>query len=188
MNRMLMSTLPICEPPTFVSLDFETANRSPRSAVALATCLVAGGEVKQRMLTLFRPPTRSFPFAKLHGIGRTEVENAPSFASAWSNVEAVLTQGCFFAAHNASFDRGVLTACCEYAGIPCPRRPFLCTVALAREVWSLFPTKLPDVCQFLEIELDHHDAASDANACAAIVLAAWSTPQGRKRIRTLVRG
>ncbi|MFA5187667.1 MAG: exonuclease, partial [Patescibacteria group bacterium] len=34
------------------------------------------------------------------------------------------------------------------------------------------PTKLPDVCRRLKIPLNHHDAASDAEACARIVMAA----------------
>jgi DNA polymerase-3 subunit epsilon len=31
---------------------------------------------------------------------------------------------------------------------------------------------LPNVCSYLGIPLDHHNAASDAEACARIVLAA----------------
>jgi DNA polymerase-3 subunit epsilon len=41
---------------------------------------------------------------------------------------------------------------------------------LARRLWNLKPTKLPDVCRHLGITLKHHDAASDALACAKIVL------------------
>jgi DNA polymerase-3 subunit epsilon len=43
---------------------------------------------------------------------------------------------------------------------------------LARRVWSLYPTKLPDVCRHLRLKLNHHDALSDAEACARIVIAA----------------
>jgi len=50
--------------------------------------------------------------------------------------------------------------------------PFVCTVEVARSVWSVFPTKLPDVCRLLSIPLRHHDASSDAKACARIVLVA----------------
>jgi DNA polymerase-3 subunit epsilon len=45
-------------------------------------------------------------------------------------------------------------------------------VKLARQTWRLYPTKLPNVCNYLGIPLDHHNAASDAEACARIVLAA----------------
>jgi DNA polymerase-3 subunit epsilon len=78
----------------------------------------------------------------------------------------------FIAAHNAKFDQGVLKACCSYCGVRMPTLPFLCTVKLARLRWNLYPTKLPNVCEFLGLELQHHDPLSDAEACARIVLAA----------------
>jgi DNA polymerase-3 subunit epsilon len=45
-------------------------------------------------------------------------------------------------------------------------------VRLARSTWSIYPTKLPNVCSHLNIELNHHEALSDALACAQIVIAA----------------
>ena len=77
----------------------------------------------------------------------------------------------FLAAHNASFDQSVLTACCDRARIRPPRHQFRCTVAMARSVWSIYPTTLPDVCRRLGITLHHHDPLSDAEACARIVIA-----------------
>ena len=59
----------------------------------------------------------------------------------------------FLAAHNASFDQSVLIACCDRARIRPPRHQFRCTVALARSVWSIYPTTLPDVCRRLGITL-----------------------------------
>ena len=41
-----------------------------------------------------------------------------------------------------------------------------------RRLGPVYPTKLPDVCRRLGIALRHHDALSDAEACARIVLAA----------------
>jgi DNA polymerase III epsilon subunit-like protein len=76
------------------------------------------------------------------------------------------------AAHNASFDRGVLHACCGKFGITPPSADFLCTMKLSRRVWGIRPTKLSDVCRHFNIPLQHHDAASDALACAKIVLEA----------------
>jgi DNA polymerase-3 subunit epsilon len=43
---------------------------------------------------------------------------------------------------------------------------------MARAVWNVRPTTLPDVCRFLGIALNHHDALSDAEACARIMIAA----------------
>ena len=50
--------------------------------------------------------------------------------------------------------------------------PFVCTMQLARQTWGVRPTRLPDVCRFLGIPLQHHDALSDAEAAARIVIAA----------------
>ena len=43
---------------------------------------------------------------------------------------------------------------------------------MARRAWNICPTKLSDVCRKLGIALNHHEALSDAMACARIVLAA----------------
>ena len=72
------------------------------------------------------------------------------------------------------FDRSVLLACCRRYGLRPPRSDFICTVELARSRWGLHPTNLSEVCRRLRIPLTHHDAKSDAVACAGIVLAAES--------------
>ncbi|OGH59120.1 MAG: hypothetical protein A3G34_02220 [Candidatus Lindowbacteria bacterium RIFCSPLOWO2_12_FULL_62_27] len=43
---------------------------------------------------------------------------------------------------------------------------------LARRAWDIRPTKLPDVCRRFLIRLQHHNALSDATACARIVMRA----------------
>jgi len=78
-------------------------------------------------------------------------------------------------AHNAGFDRAVLNACCATTGLAPPRLPFKCTVQMARETWKLYPTKLSNVCTYLQIPLVHHQADSDAEACARIALAAHAS-------------
>lgn len=81
----------------------------------------------------------------------------------------------------------VLTAACTQAKAFFPRQPWICTITLARAVWSITPTTLPNVCRSLGITLKHHDAASDAAACATIVCAAWHTNTGRSRLAGFCR-
>lgn len=173
--------------PVFVALDFETANRSPRSAVAVALVRVVGGILERTAASLLRPPTRRFSFSQLHGIRATDVVDAPDFSTAWRRLCGLLDGVRFVAAHHAAFDQSVLNACCSHAKIAAPRLPILCTVALARAAWGLFPTKLPNVCQHLGLPLQHHDAAADAEACARIVCAGWNTTVGRRWIRDFAR-
>lgn len=156
----------------FVAIDFETADRLPDSACSVALVRVENGEIVDRHQTHLRPPRQEMLFTHIHGLRWEDVEDAPTFADAWPAIEGFVEGASFLAAHNAGFDRRVLSACCEAAGIRPPRLDFLCTVVLARETWKLFPTRLPDVCRHLDIPLDHHQALSDAEACARIVIAA----------------
>ena len=159
-------------PETFVALDFETADDGRDSACALALVRVEGGRIARREARLIRPPRRQFRFTYIHGITWPMVASEPCFGELWPSLAPLLDGAGQLFAHNASFDRSVLRACCASAGIEPPALPFACTVKLARERWGIYPTKLPDVCQALGIPLRHHDAASDAEACARIVLAA----------------
>lgn len=156
----------------FVALDFETADPMRDSACALALVRVEKGRIVARETRLLRPPRREFWFTHIHGITWPMVESMEPFGDAWPAMEPMLEGAGFLAAHNAVFDRSVMRACCERAGLEVPAAPYLCTVKLARRVWDIHPTRLPDVCGRLDIPLRHHDAASDAEACARIVLRA----------------
>lgn len=74
-------------------------------------------------------------------------------------------------AHSASFDISVLRALHDRYRIPLPNAQYACSVALARRAFPrLYNHKLPTVCDHCGIELKHHDAASDAIACALVAL------------------
>ncbi len=156
----------------FVALDFETADHGRDSACAMGLVRVERGAIVAKAYRLIRPPRREMIFSYIHGIEWKDVAGQPPFADVWSEVKGMLEGAGFIAAHNASFDSGVLRACCQAAGLALPRQRFVCTVALARRTWNIRPTKLSDVCRRLRIELNHHQALSDAEACARIVLAA----------------
>lgn len=156
---------------TFVALDFETADRKRDSACSLALVRVEKNQIVRTESRLIRPPRKEFEFTRIHGLTWEMVQDAPDFAAVWTELEPMLEGASFLVAHNASFDRSVLKACCEAAGLAPPALPFHCSVALARRRWSLRRARLPDVCAFLGIPLRHHDATSDAQACARIVLA-----------------
>jgi DNA polymerase-3 subunit epsilon len=158
--------------PNFVAIDFETADNGSDSACSVALVVVKQGRVVDTISRLIRPPRSRMMFTHIHGISWSDVADAPDFAGVWPDLADALAGADFLAAHNVPFDRRVLDGCCAAYGLPVPRKHFLCTVQLAREVWNIRPTKLPDVCGFLGLELKHHDALSDSLACANIVLAA----------------
>jgi DNA polymerase-3 subunit epsilon len=158
--------------PRFAAIDFETANHSPDSACAVGVVVVADDRIVDRAYHLIRPPTREFFFTHVHGLSWSDVRAAPTFADLWPELRHRLGAAEFLAAHNAPFDRKVLHGCCRSHGLPALRQPFVCTVRVARQTWGIYPTKLPDVCARLRIPLRHHQADSDAEACARIVMAA----------------
>jgi DNA polymerase-3 subunit epsilon len=162
----------VTAPRAFVALDFETANVYRNSACAIALVRVVRGRITHRASHLIRPPFRRFDFTDVHGLTWLDVRHAPTFAELWPALSPLLDGAQLIVAHNAGFDRSVLRACCEWYGLPMPPLPFACTVQLARRVWGLRPTRLPDVARHLGLRLDHHDPLSDAEACARIMIAA----------------
>jgi DNA polymerase III subunit epsilon len=155
-----------------VAIDFETADNGPDSACAIGMVRVVDGEVVATQSHLIQPPRQDMRYTYIHGITWDDVCGEPVFADIWPKMKAFMEGADWLAAHNAGFDRRVLTACCDAAGFAPPEIPYLCTVKLARQAWDIRPTKLPDVCRYLVIPLRHHDHSSDAMACAKIVVAA----------------
>ncbi len=159
----------------FVAIDFETADHGADSACAVGLVRVEGARIVARETVLIRPPRSRILFTHVHGITWPMVKDAPVFKDVWVKLSPLLDGAEFLAAHNAPFDRGVLAACCRAHGLPVPALQFVCTVQIARRTWALKPANLPAVCRRLGIGLMHHDAGSDAEACARIVIAAAAT-------------
>jgi DNA polymerase-3 subunit epsilon len=155
-----------------VAIDFETASYDADSACALGIVTIENGKVIKKNYRLIRPPRQDFVFTYLHGIAWADVKREPTFATVWDSFRDLWLGADYFVAHNASFDRRVLTACSIAARREPPSLPFICTVRVARSHWNFRPANLAHVCTQLGISLQHHDAASDALACASIALRA----------------
>lgn len=159
---------------TFVAIDFETANRYPNSACAIGLVRVENRRIVAKREHLIRPPFRTFEFTSIHGITWEQVADAMTFGQLWPSIQAFVAGAQFLAAHNAPFDRGVLRACCAWYDVQPPDVPFACSCRLARRTWSLPRYNLATVASHLGIGLRHHDALSDAEACARIILAGYA--------------
>jgi DNA polymerase-3 subunit epsilon len=158
--------------PIFVAIDFETADFGRDSACALAIVRVHGQRIVEKTSLLIRPPRRDFVFSYLHGITWEDVVGEPTFKQLWPRIARELSGVDFLVAHNAGFDRSVLRQCCERARVEPPPHDFHCTVKVAKHIWRLRHASLPHVCDYLGIDLKHHDPESDALACARILIAA----------------
>jgi DNA polymerase-3 subunit epsilon len=163
-------------PYRFLAIDFETANYAADSACSIGLVLVEGARILKTAQYLIQPPYRDFVFTHVHGITWQNVASAPFFDEIWTKIAPFFGEIDFLVAHNASFDQKVLIACCQRYQLAPPTLPFQCTVKLARKNLGIYPTNLPSVCRTLSIPLNHHDALSDAIACAKIAIVALSKP------------
>lgn len=157
---------------TWVAIDFETATREATSACALGMAIVRDGRVAERHSWLVQPPFNEYEFRNtcIHGIGPEDTELAPDFREVWFEVQPLMAQGPLLA-HNASFDIRVLRALIASYELPALSYDYVCTVSLARKAFpGLRRHTLDIVCDHCGIALVHHDAASDAEACANLAL------------------
>lgn len=160
---------------TFIALDFETANNDRDSACAVGLVRVEGGEIVAAEPRLINPQTyflKAFT-DNVHGLTQGDVQNAPFFDAVWQELSPLLKGAEFIVAHNARFDKSVLYQCCDKYKIGRPRHPFNCSIRAAKACWKLPNYQLNTVCDHLGIELNHHEALSDAMACANIMIKAF---------------
>jgi len=163
---------PAGRPETWVAIDFETATREPTSACALGIAIVREGRVAERYSWLIQPPFNEYEFwnTRVHGLGPDDTQLAPDFREVWFEVQPLLAQGPLLA-HNASFDVRVLRALIASHELPALSYHYVCTVSMARKAFpKLHKHTLDTVCDHCNIALVHHDAASDAEACAHVAL------------------
>jgi DNA polymerase-3 subunit epsilon len=160
---------------TFVAIDFETADHGPDSACAVGLVRVSGDRIVDRKYYLIRPPRASFFFTPVHGITWEHVRRQPTFEELWPKIWSLLLGADFIASHSVSFDRRVLESCCRAGKIETPDIPYVCTMKLARRIWDIRPTSLSIVSRYLGQPMTHHDAVSDAEVCAGIVVAVHRT-------------
>ena len=158
----------------FVAIDFETANRSPSSACEIGLVIVEDGRIVDTYRKLIRPTPNYFEIGniRVHKIRPEDVINEPTFDELYDEIIPLLADK-HVVAHNASFDIGVLLASLKQYDLPEPSLTYSCTVQLARRVWPEAPRYgLGIISSYLGIELQHHQALSDANACAQLMLQA----------------
>jgi DNA polymerase-3 subunit epsilon len=156
----------------WVAIDFETATREATSACALGVAVVSEGRVAERFSWLIQPPFNEYEYRNtcVHGLGPEDTELAPDFREVWFEVQPLLARGPLLA-HNASFDVRVLRALIASHELPAMAYDYVCTVSMARKAFPQLERHTLDVmCDHCGIALVHHDAASDAEACANVAL------------------
>ncbi|MCA9033335.1 MAG: 3'-5' exonuclease, partial [Planctomycetaceae bacterium] len=156
-------------------IDFETANSSRSSACQLGAVIVADGKIVDSVSWMIRPTPFEFHSINVskHGILAEHVQDCPTFDQCWDDIEEFIGDS-FLVAHNAAFDMSVLRRTLAAYELEIPPLEYFCTVQVARALWKLPSNSLPFLASHFDIPLQHHDALSDAKACAQVLIAAMN--------------
>lgn len=154
----------------YTAIDFETADYGKDSACAVGLVKIQDMRIVDSFYRLIRPPRSRVMFTDCHGLTWDMLKDKPTFAEQWQDIAAFLQGTDAFIAHNASFDKRVLYGTTKACHIKFPDIPFYCTLKGARKFLHLEKNSLDCVCNALNINLNHHQALSDAAACASIFI------------------
>lgn len=158
----------------FVAIDFETATGFPSSACAVGIVTVTDGVITDEYYSLIQPPENEYWYGNIaiHKITPEMTESLPGFYAIYPEIKKRLT-GKVVVAHFESFDREVLKQTMRMYQLDYDEllldEPWKCTCRIYRSL-GFKPANLKACCQRLNIPLNHHEALSDARACAQLYL------------------
>lgn len=156
---------------TYVVFDVETPNSRNDRMSAIGVVVVEGGVESAHLYTLVDPETGFDAFnIRLTGITPRMVRGKPSFPVLWELLRPMLEKG-VLCAHNAPFDLSVLGHCLRDYGIEWkPWANYVCTCRMGRRLLPEAPNhRLDTLAGLLGLPLQHHNALSDARACAGLL-------------------
>lgn len=161
----------------FVALDVETANADYSSICQIGLVEFKAGEIISEWKTLIDPEAYFDPYnTSVHGISQETVVGQPNFTDVFDELGTLLASK--VVVHHGHFDFTAFQRCYdlhELAPISCA---WLDNTKVVRRTWKEFSSKgygLSNLAKHFDIELDHHDALSDAKAAGAIFLKALKT-------------
>ena len=150
---------------SFTAIDFETAQGHRHSICQVGLVRFEKGVIVESFESLVKPPRNYYwdNFIDIHGITPEMTRYSPTFDLVWKQIRTFII-GQNVVAHNMVFDASCLKGTLEYYGIQQPQYNQHCTCNLYGR------QGLKDLCEEYAIELNHHDALSDAKACAQLFL------------------
>jgi DNA polymerase-3 subunit epsilon len=150
----------------FTAIDFETAQGRRWSICQVGLVRMENGKITDKLSILVKPPNNYFwdRFIDIHGITPKKTANAPTFDVIWPKIKPYI-KGQNVVAHNGfSFDFQCLAQTLEYYDLPVPEYKKHCTCNIYNR------QGLKVLCEEYNIKLNHHNALSDAMACAKLFL------------------
>lgn len=182
-NRIIGGTWSDAERPSYIpkyhlndfaAIDFEAANAALTSACSIGIVIIRDNSIVDRFYSLIKPVPNYYDFytTRVHGIKKTDTENADKFPTVWNHV-ADKVMGLPMVAHGISFDQRVLKALHEHYHMKYLNNPFYCThLGSQIIVPELENHKVQTVAHHFgyDIKDKHHNALADAEACAVIAM------------------
>ena len=159
---------------TFTAIDFETATGHPHTACAVGIVTVEDGVITEEYYTLIQPPDNEYWFKNIqvHGIKPIDTLGKPMFDDLFPEIQKRLF-GRKIVAHNEAFDRNVLAKTMHWYGLYYDELEIAykweCSCRIYRAK-GYKPANLKACSDRNGIELNHHEALSDARACAKLYL------------------
>ncbi len=149
----------------FTAIDFETAQGQRWSICQVGIVRVEHGVITDEVNMLVQPPGNYYwdRFTQIHGISRWDTADAPTFDKVWRSIRPFIENQTLVAHNGMSFDFPVLNKTLEYYSLMVPEYEKRCT-------YKIFKSNLAVLCSQYSIPLNHHDALSDAKACAKLYL------------------
>lgn len=152
---------------TFTAIDFETAHGAGYSICQAGIVRVVDGVITEQRCWNIQPPSNYYweRFTEIHGMTAGTTADSPTFDQVWHEIEPYIA-GQHVVAHNGhGFDFQCIRAVLRYYGLPSVEFSGHCTYKLLRK-------NLAVLCEEHQIELNHHEALSDAHACAQLFMIA----------------
>lgn len=156
----------------YIAFDVETPNHYNNRMSSIGIAIIEGDQIIDTYSSYVNPETFFMQFnIDLTHLSSAVVRHAPTFKELWPTISPIMNSG-VLVAHNASFDLKVLSYCLNAYHIPHrPYYSYIDTVTLARHVHpDLMNHKLNTVASSLELDLNHHQAASDSIVCGEILI------------------
>lgn len=159
---------------TFTAIDFELATSDYNSVCAIGLVSVAEGKIVNEYYSLVQPPNNKYMWqtTRVHGIKSKDTLHAPTFMQIFPAILPLIF-GQKMVAHNEELDRKVLRQTMKHYGLLYEEldldEQWVCTSKIYKNE-GFEKTKLSLVCGIMGIELDAHDALSDARASAILYL------------------
>lgn len=156
----------------FIALDVETANADRSSICQIGLAKFKDGQLFDTWSSLIDPRDYFDPFnVTIHGISENDVIGKKSFPDMFPKVSEWLSGR--IVVHHGSFDRVAFDRSCARFGLSPIDCSWLNTQSVVRRTFSEFSRagyNLKNLSHHLGLDLNHHDALSDAVAAGQVLV------------------